>query len=497
MEKRNLRNNVFFSIIHHLVSVTVGLIVPRLILKQYGSGINGYTYSITQLLSVITYFDFGVSSVAQAALYRPLVEKNWSLISVIYQAVKKYFRVLGIGLFFYVIFLCGYYSFSRTDYSVFFSVSLVLCLAVSMIGQYLFGLTDQVLLSADQKMYICTMVDIVAISVNGLATYFGIKQGFSIQVVKLVTSVIFLIKPLLLHWYVLKRYQLLNCVSNDRYDIPQQWSGLVQHIASMLIISLDTIVLTICSSFHNISVYNVYTFPLNGLRGLVTSVGGGYKSFLGQALVSESEETLSKEFAKFEMLFHFFANLVFCVSVTMIVPFVKIYTTGVDDAEYINYPFSYLIVASYALLILRIPYTTVINSAGHFKETQLYCVVEMIVNILVSFALTTQYGLVGVTIGTLLAIGYRLIASVIYLRRNILTRKIKYFIKRVFEDLVIIVIYGMISHRMIVKADSYLAWSGYAVLATFIFLMISMVVYSISDLKVVVAMVEQVRKSHK
>ena len=496
-KKQNLRKNVFFSIIHHIVAVIVGLIVPRLILKQYGSGVNGYIYSITQMLSIITYFDFGVSSVAQAALYKPLVERNMTLISEMYHAVKKYFRTLGIGLFFYVLFLCGYYSISKTEYPMFFSVSLVLCLAVSMIGQYLFGLTDQVLLSADQKMYICTKIDIVVIIFNGLATYFGIRKGLSIQAVKLVTSVIFLTKPLILHGYVLKRYQLKKSISNEKYVIPQQWSGLLQHVASILIISLDTIVLTFCSSLQNISVYNVYTLPLNGLRGLVTSVGGGYKSFLGQALVSENNESLSVEFSKFEMLFHFLANLILCVSATMIVPFVKIYTAGVDDAEYTNYQFAYLIVFSYSLLVLRIPYTTVIHSAGHFKETQLYCIVEMVINILVSFVLTSKLGLVGVTIGTLLAIVYRLIASVIYLRKNILNRKIFFFGKRVLEDLVIVVIYGIISNRIHVMVDSYLSWAIYASVVTFLFFIISSVVYAISDWKAIAAMADRMMKINK
>ncbi|WP_029231734.1 polysaccharide biosynthesis C-terminal domain-containing protein [Butyrivibrio sp. VCB2006] len=498
MEKKQyLRKNVFFSIIHHIVAVIVGLIVPRLILKQYGSGVNGYIYSITQLLSVITYFDFGVSSVAQAALYKPLVEKDWTLISAMYHAVKKYFQILGIGLFFYVLLLCCYYSVSKTEYSVFFSVSLVLCLAVSMIGQYLFGLTDQVLLSADQKMFICTKIDIVVIIFNGLATYLGIRKGLSIQAVKLVTSLIFLAKPLILHGYVLKRYQLKKCTSNEKYEIPQQWSGLLQHVASMLIISLDTIVLTICSSLQNISVYNVYTFPLNGLRGLVTSVGGGYKSFLGQALVSESNESLSIEFTRFEMLFHFLANLILCVSATMIVPFVKIYTAGVDDAEYTNYPFAYLIVFSYSLLILRIPYTTIIHSAGHFKETQQYCIVEMIINILVSFALTLKLGLVGVTIGTLLAIVYRLIASVIYLRKNILARKISFFMKRVFQDLVIVVIYGIISNRIHVMVDTYMSWAKYASVVTALFLIISFAVYAVSDWTLIATMTDRMKKIKK
>ncbi len=55
------------------------------------------------------------------------------------------------------------------------------------------------------------------------------------------------------------------------------WIG-AQHLATTLTSSLDTIVLTLRSTMTNVSIYNVYAFPLNGIRVLVESVSGGYKS---------------------------------------------------------------------------------------------------------------------------------------------------------------------------------------------------------------------------
>ncbi|WP_026489375.1 lipopolysaccharide biosynthesis protein [Butyrivibrio sp. XBB1001] len=496
LEKRKLRNNVIFSVVHQIAAVIFGLLIPRLILKTYGSEINGYVYSITQMLSVITFFDFGVSSVAQAALYKPLVKRNYSEISLIYSATKKYFRFLGQILVIYVAALCFYYGFSRSDkYSFFFSVALVLSISVSMIGQYLFGLTDQVLLAADQRIYIYSIVDTVIICANGLATCWAIKCEYGIQVVKLITSIVFLIRPIILHFYVIKKYHITSDDGENEYRLPQQWSGLVQHLASTLILSLDTIILTFASTLQNISIYNVYTFPLNGIRGMVTAVGGSYKSFFGQVIVSEEHETLNVEFTKFEMLFHFLGNMVLCVSAMLIVPFVKIYTAGISDTNYINYLFAYLIVLSYSILIIRIPYTTVIISAGHFKETQMYCVIEFFVNVIISILLTQRYGLVGVTIGTLLAVGYRMLASVIYLKKHILNRCVRIFGKRIIEDVVVVGVFALIMNKLFrgIIVKSYYIWFEYALLFTLVFSGVSIIVYSVSEKEILFSLLQSIK----
>ena len=112
MDKKKLKYNTILILINQIVAVMVGLIVPRMLLNTYGSMVNGYVYSISQMLSVITYFDFGISAVAQAAMYKPLVEKNEYQISIIYQAVKRYFRILGGFLIIYIGVLCVYYSSS-------------------------------------------------------------------------------------------------------------------------------------------------------------------------------------------------------------------------------------------------------------------------------------------------------------------------------------------------------------------------------------------------
>ena len=111
-----------------------------------------------------------------------------------------------------------------------------------------------------------------------------------------------------------------------------------------------------------------------------------------------------------------------------------VYTNGVNDADYRNYLFCIIITLTYTVYILRLIYTNIIFAAGKFKDTQLYCVVECVLNLLISIALVKPLGIVGVAIGTLVSVVYRLFASVFYLSKDVLKRSFGHFFKHLIVD---------------------------------------------------------------
>ena len=76
---------------------------------------------------------------------------------------------------------------------------------------------------------------------------------------------------------------------------------------------------------------------------------------------------------------------------------------------------------------VRIPYATVISSAGHYKETKKGALVEVIINLVISVLLIKPLGMVGVAVGTFLSMTYRTGYTVWYLSGNILKRKSRKF----------------------------------------------------------------------
>lgn len=104
---------------------------------------------------------------------------------------------------------------------------------------------------ASQKGYIQYTIQIIALVLNTIVCAFLIKTGYSIQIVKLTTSFIFLLKPLLLTWYVKKHYNIDTKITYNEEPIKQKWNGMAQHFASYVLGGTDNIVLTLFSTLAN------------------------------------------------------------------------------------------------------------------------------------------------------------------------------------------------------------------------------------------------------
>ncbi|MBR0142291.1 MAG: sugar isomerase, partial [Ruminococcus sp.] len=63
--EKKLVYNTFVPFVLQITTVLCGLILPRLIIKTYGSKVNGLVGSVSDFLGIITLLDLGVGSVVQ------------------------------------------------------------------------------------------------------------------------------------------------------------------------------------------------------------------------------------------------------------------------------------------------------------------------------------------------------------------------------------------------------------------------------------------------
>jgi len=436
MRKKLLIRNTWVSFINQGVTIICGFILPRLILQQYGSQVNGLVASISQFLSFISLLELGMGSVVKSSLYEPLASKDYDGISKVVVSTSKFFRKIAFVLVVYTIILAFCLPFGvGENFDFFFTASLVFIISISTFAQYYFGMSNQLLLNADQKNYIPTLTNCWTLVLNTLMSAVLIKLGVSIQMVKLAASLIYVIRPMVLQAYVNKNYKLNLKITYEEEPIKQKWNGMAQHLAFVVLNNTDIIVLTVCSTLVNVSIYTVYHNVTNGVYKVISSLSVGIAAMLGNVLYSESKETLQKIFAEVEWFFHVVTVFLFTVTGILILPFVKVYTTGVQDAQYTLSLFALLMTLAQAVYSIRTPYQTIVYTAGHYKQTQTSSIIEMLMNIAISVVLVFKWGIIGVAIGTLVALFYRTMFFVFYLRKNILSRNLVYFFKNIGIDL--------------------------------------------------------------
>lgn len=459
MKRRRLAKNTIASVTFQITTIICGFILPQAVLKQYGTEINGLVNSITQFLSAISFLEMGVGAVIQSSLYKPLAEKDKVKIEQIVSSGNRFFRTLAHLLLVYVCVLIAFYPrLANQQFGWSYTAALIAAMSVSSFAQYYFGILDRLLLTADQRGYIQFNAQTISVIFNTIFCVLLIYKDVPIYVVKITTAIIYLLRQLYIHRYVKKHYALNYHATYEKEPIQQKWNGLAQHIAAVILDGTDTIVLTLFSSLTDVSIYSVYNLVVMGVKQLFLSLTNGVQAVLGELWAKKRLNELREMFGWVEWGIHAGTVFVFGCTGTLIVPFVEVYTKGVTDANY-NCPlFALLITLANACHCLRLPYNIMILAGGHYKQTQNIYITAAAINIGVSVLAVKQFGLVGVAVGTLVAMLYQTVCMVFYSYKNFIDFRILSFVKQILVDLVIVVVACLISRTNTIECGSYLEW---------------------------------------
>lgn len=464
MRNKLLAKNTVASLIAQITTLICGFILPRLFLQHFGSEVNGLVNSIVQFLSVISFLELGVGAVVESSLYKPLAEKDNQQISKVMVSANKFFQRLAQILFIYVLILMLVYPLiANHNLGFLYTATLIAAISISSFAQYYFGIANALLLNADQRGYIQYNAQTVTVVLNTAVCAVMISMNGTIQMVKLATSLIYLARPLALHFYVKRHYQIDWKIKYTEEPIKQKWNGVAQHIAAVVLDGTDTIVLTVFSTLSNVSIYSVYFLVIKGVKTLFLSMTNGIQALIGELWAKQELEKLKGFFAWVEWVIHTGTTYVFSCTAALIVPFVQVYTFGINDANYIQPVFAVLLTLANAMHCLRLPYNIMVLAAGHYRQTQKNYIVAAILNILVSILTVKVWGLIGVAIGTLVAMTYQTMWLAVYDSRHFIFWSLKNVTKQFAIDTLSAALIIVFGSQMSLKEPSYINWIFMAV----------------------------------
>ena len=483
--KMKVKFNIICTILLHIVTFASGLILPRLLIQKYGSDVNGLVSSISQFLGFITLGEMGIGAVIQYNLYYPLSIKDWKKVSEIITSAKRFFNRLLLGIFIYVFILCIIFSIKmKNNFDLYFIISLIICLSLNSFVQYYLGMAYRQLLDAELLSYIRLLPQITAIIINIIVCRFLILNNYSIQTVKLCTSILYMLQPFVIYIYIKIYFPQVKTVKLNSEPIQQKWNGLAQHIAGVVMKDTDIVVLTFFSTLDNISIYSIYYMIIYGIETIFESVITNFTSVFGKMFASKNKKNeITQVFTIMEILVHMTVTTLFLCIGNLIVPFIRIYTKDICDINYIVPEFAVLLVIAHAFYCIRLPYHIMIKAVGHYKQTQKAAIIESVINILVSVIVVHKLGLIGVAIGTLLAMIYKNIYYYIYLHNNILNYSYLKCIKVFLCDIIVILISQILLNNLKLESINYISWTILAIKETVITLIVTIFIFGIFNFK--------------
>lgn len=425
MRTKKALYNVGTNLILQFVVVLYGFIVPKIIISNYGSNVNGLLSSITQFLAYITLLESGFGPVVKSVLYKPVANKDKKTICQILKTTESFFRKIAYIFLLYLIFLCVLYPILvNGDFNYIYTISLIVIIGISTFAEYFFGMTYKLYLQAEQESYVISIIQIITYIISVIIIILLAKIGVSIQTIKLASGIIFIIRPLCQNFYVKWKYNIHIDKNVEKYELKQKWDGLAQHIAGVIHVNTDITLLTIFTTLSEVSVYSVYYMVVKGIKSIIQAFSNGIDSIFGNMLAKREKDNLNKKFKLYEIIYFTIVTIIFSATMVLITPFIEIYTKDVIDVNYTRKAFGILLVVSEYIWAIRLPYSSLTLAAGHFKETRIGAWIECIINIVISVILVNKFGLIGVTFGTIVAMLIRTIEFVYHTNKFILNRSI-------------------------------------------------------------------------
>lgn len=449
--------NLVASFTGQIVTVVLGLIIPRLILTSFGSDINGLLNSTAQLFAYIALLEAGVGTATLQALYSPVSRKDHDKVNGILAATNHFYKRTGIIYFFCVLILSiGYPLVVKTGIPTLIIVLVILLQGMSGVLNYFFQGKFRILLQAEGKNYILTNLATIVQVLVGFGKVIVIALGFDIVAVQTVYFIVNVGQMVFIVGYIKRRYKWIDLSVKPNFEsISQKYDVLVNQISSLVFNNTDILLLTIFGNLKIVSVYSVYLMLCNMINTVIDNISASITFKFG-FLYSNNLELFKKVQKIFERYYLCTVFWLYSVAYVFLIPFLKLYTKGVTDIDYLDYRLPVLFVLMQLLSYSKRPFNQVVNMAQRFKETKWRSVVEAIINLLVSTIAVPKFGIYGVLIGSIVALGYRLVDLIIYTNK-IMNVSNSSSIINICVDAVVFLVVAVIGHFCVKEFAEYMS----------------------------------------
>lgn len=421
--KRVFRNIVSY-LLYDAVIVIFGFILPRLFLVNFGSEVNGLDSTVRQIFSWMSLLEAGVGLASQQALYKPVADNDRNAINSILSATNHYYLKTGfIYLLIMLLFSAIYPMCIKSELSKVVVAGVIIFYGIPGVLSFLVQGKYRTFLEVEGKTYVLTNLTTLCLIVANISRLLLMLYTDNILVIQATYCIPSVIQIIFVVSYIRRKYPWIDfSVAPNLNALKQKKAVMVHQISNVVFRNTDTVMISVLCGFKEASLYAIYMLFFSNFEKLVYAFTGSINFRMGQLFQTKREKFI-QYFDSYELIYTMLSFILYTVIAAFILPVIIIYTRGIEDENYV----SVLLVVMFTLVSLlsnaKTPGSQVINYNGSFDKTKNHAIIEMVLNLTVSFIATIRLGIVGCLIGTVTALLYRFNVIIFYANKKILKRK--------------------------------------------------------------------------
>lgn len=483
--------NVMGSAVLQIVTIVTGFISPRLMLTAFGSEINGIVSSITQFISYLTLVEAGLSNAIIFALYKPLAEEdNEARDSIVSAAKISYYRIgflfvtLSIGL------ACVYPFLGETSALSGFELGLLVLVLCGNSAVNFFVLAKyRTILTADQCGYAISFSSSIQLVAHLIIVYVAIKAGFGVIVVRALGMCSLFLTSIILAFIVKRKYGNINYNAQPNMKaLDKRWDAMYLQILGVVATGSPVVIMTALLDYKLISVYAIYNMIAGSVSSCISVFTSGLSAAFGNIYAIGDKQLLKRTTEEFRTAFYILITIVYSVMLVTLIPFIRIYTDGISDVNYIMPVFGVLITLKGLLDNFKAPHGMFIYSFGKFNVIKRQTLIQAIIIVVLTFVFTKKFGLEGSMLALCIANLYMLIELLVLSPRELVEMSIGKNIRQIIQILGIVFGIYYCANYVGYAPETYAGWIGYACVIGLLSVGVTMVVFLILDKQDVISL---------
>lgn len=460
--------NTLGAILWQGTNLIANFILPIILISQYGSAINGLIGNIRSLVVHLAILEGGLAGAAVFALYKPIADKDHKTVNGILTAANRFFNRSGILLSIVLAFLILMYPRIIDDPNVdaITISSLVLIIGMSGILDFFVVGKYKALLRADQKSYVISIIQAIAIFINAIIIIALARLGYNIILVQAIAFLSFVLRSILYYVYCKKRYDFLNLHAEPMPEaLNKKWDVLFLQILGTITNLVPIQIVTLMLGLEEASVYTVYNNIFLGVLAIISVFSDGLAHSFGDMLARKEGTNFKKAYSQYEYLFYIILGIAFSLAAILIIPFVSIYAKDFTDVNYIRPLLGVLFALNGILFNAKAPQGMLVISAGLYKETRVQTTIQGLLNLVFSILFASMFGMPGVLLGGIVANTYRVIDLAIFIPKHVTKLPVSITVRRIIRMLLLSILCVAPSFMIDFTVHSYMEWLIVAIIS--------------------------------
>lgn len=400
----NSIKNSGFGFIVQVINIVLGFVVRTIFVKYLGSEYLGVNGLFTNILTILSLAELGVSTAIVYNMYKPIANNDYHKIAQLMNLYKKTYSIVGIVVAVFGVILIPFLDYIIKDQPDIDNLKLIYVLYLSNTVLSYFFAYKRSIFSADQNERTLHMFRLV---------FFIIKS--MVQVVILITTGNFILYLLTMiictflenvfvsfysdkQYPFLKQYRKEQLTKEEKQPIFDNIKALfIYKIGGTILDGTDSIIISAFDSVANVGLLSNYTLISGSIQMVLSQMTNSLTGSIGNFIAKE-ESSRHEGMLRKITFFHFVLyGLVFVGLMSVFNPFIVVWL-GRD------YVLDEKIVFVHCLNIyifgMMNPVWSFRTTMGLFVHGKWRPVISAIVNVVISILLVNKIGLIGVLLGT-------------------------------------------------------------------------------------------------